>query len=513
LDQAKEAFANKTGVELVYKLRYDYDTKTISSFPVYEVNNGTGKAIDAQTGEIIVPVRDYNVYYGGALGKEASASMADGKGNGLTKQEQKVVEEVKGLLTKEEAKSYAEKYFPRVKDTPITNASLYKSEYDNNYIWRITMQKTDSSKDQEMSNEKIKEMIAAGDESMPPFISSDINLSVDAKTGEILSYYYYSGHGNQTIKVTQDKLKEKVEAFLKNIAKDKYSLTRYVEANEEEMPMPLSSENPFASYNYTRLANGVPVNGNGLSVTYDAAKGEVTSYSNTWNQLTFKDISDTISKREIADKMGIELMYVSKDEKNSILAYTTVESYMTFNPYTGELVNSYDGKPMTHAPQTIYNDIKGHSKEAVIKKLYDSGIYLPGKSFKPDAAINQLDFLRLVLKISDAGVTEKDIYSRAVSEGVIEEKEKNKNMIITKEKAVKYIINSTKYKEIAKITDIYNYPFKDEKEISKELKGHVTLAYGLKLIEKDQTNLFNPAAKLTRAEAAQIIYNLMLQEN
>ena len=515
LEKAKEAYLNKIGITLVYNIRYDYEEKTISSFPVYKVNNGESKAIDAQTGEVIVPIRENNIYYGPEMAKtESNASMADQKAGNLTPQEQKVVEEIKGLLTKEQAKTYGEKYFPKVKGMPITNATLYKSEYDNKYIWTLSMQNTDKSAVDTISDEKSKLMIAAG-EIMPPNTGSDINLSVDAKTGEILSYYAYNNDTNEKASGQQDKTKEKVEAFLKNIAKDKYALTKYdpIENNGRPIPLSVSVETPITNYNYVRMTNGIPVNGNGLNVTYDVTRDEVTSYSNTWNNVTFQDVTKVLSKQKIVDQIGLELMYVSQDAKNKVLAYTHEERMMSFNPFTGLRVNDYDGKPIQGTQQVIYDDISGHAKEAVIKKLYDSGISLPGKSFKPDAAINQFDFLRLVLRISDVNMAEKDIYNMAVNAGIIEEKEKNKELLISKQEAVKYIINSTKYKDIAKISDIYIYPFEDEKAVDKDLKGSITLAYGLKIIEKDKTNNFNPQEKLTRANAAQMIYNMMLQEN
>ncbi len=511
LEKAKQAYSDKIGISLVYRIRYDYETKSISSFPVYVVNNGEGKAIDAQTGEVIIPIRGETIYYGRGLEKMETATMADQNGSPLTPQEQKVVDEIKGLLTKEEAKAYGEKYFPRVKEAPITNAFLYKSEYDNKYIWTLSMQKEDQSEIKDMSEQKSKLMIAAG-EVMPPRVINDINLSVDAKTGEILNYYVYTPHTDQKGKALQDKTKEKVEAFLKDIAKDKYSLTKYDPTEKESMPIPLSIETPYVNYNYVRIANGIPVNGNGLSVTYDVVNDEVTSYSNNWNQLVFEDITKVLTKSKIVDQIGLELMYVSLDEHNQVLAYTHEERSMSFDPFTGVRVNNYDGKPIHNTPQTLYDDIARHPKEDVIKKLYDSGVFLPGQSFKPDTVINQYDFLRLVLRISDANVTEKDIYDRAISAGIIEEKEKSKNLVITKEKAIKYIINSTKYKDIAKLSDIYQYPFKDEKAVSKDLKGYITLAYGLKVIEKDKKGYFNPKEKLTRANAAQMVYNIMVQE-
>ncbi len=516
MEQAKKAFVDKIGIELVYKVYYDYEMKTAKSFPAYVINNGQGKVIDAETGKVISSIREFDIYYGGGLAKEESKQAMNDAAPGLTPQEREVVDEVRGLLSKEKAKSYGEKYFPRLKDAKITSAYLFKSEVDNKYIWRLALQKEEPIQNPEIPDQKMNLMIASGEKViMPPVISSEISLSIDAKTGEILNYYYYNSSQETKDGVSHAKSKEKVEAFLQKIAKDKYSLTRYDETPEEEMPRPLDikkPENSSKTYYYTRIANNVPVNGNGLSVTYDAVSDEVVSYSNTWNMLKFKDISKVVSKQEIADTMGLELMYVTKDEKTKVLAYGLTENYISFDPDTAKRITSYDGKPTMQSVQVMYDDIKGHAKEAIIKKLYDSGIYLPGKSFKPDAAINQLDFLRLVLRVSDENITEKDLYGRAVREGIIEEKEKNKDQVITREKAVKYMINGTKYKDIAQIPAIYNYPYKDEKAVKNELKGYVSLAYGLGLIDQNQNSEFSPKAKLTRAEAAQMIYNLLLQE-
>ncbi len=501
LDRAKEAYINKIGISLAYNLYYDYQNKSVKSFPLYLTQNDERKGIDAKMGEVITPLREDVMYYNGDKMAQTEAAVKYETGGGLTPQEQAVVDEVKGLMTKEEAKAQAEKYFPRIKGVSISNASLFKNDYEDQYIWSLAMKQTDATK-----------KVAVAEVSM-----NDINVTVDAKTGDVLSYYFYSndqeGETSTQMKLSEDKVKEKVEAFLKQVAKDKYAYIKYQETKQALDPRPLSAENPYANYYYVRMANGIPVNGNGLYVTYDALRDEVTGYSTSWNQVHFKAVTNVKDKVAIVDQLGLELMYISKDADHKVLAYVHEERNMAFDPFTGERVNSYDGKPVEKTQSVFYEDVKGHSKEAIIKKLYDSGIMLPGKRFKPDAQINQLDFLRLVMRISDESLSDSKIYDWAIEQGILSNKEKDKTLLINREQAVKYIISSTQYKDIATITDIYDYPFEDEAEISKELKGYITLAYGLGIIGKDNTNLFNPKEKVTRAEAAEMIYNLMVKES
>ncbi len=479
LNDAKKAYLEKIEIPLVYKLYYDYKQNGINSFPAYMVYNINNKAIDALTGEVITGYNSYGVYAGGS--KMESESALDEQV--LTPQEQKATEEAKHLISKHEAKQKAEKYFKRIKEADIQNATLNKFINSNEYVWNLHL----------TSKSSVESMY----------------LSVNAETGEILSYYCYLDAPNDKIDVKEEGVKEKVEVFLKNIAKGKYPLTRYKNKKEEILPMPSETENTSLMYDYERLVNGIPVSGNGLSVVYNTYYDEITSYSNTWNEIIFKDILNVVSEDKIVDLIGLELMYIDKDKSHKVLAYTHEETVMAFDPFTAKSINYYDGTPYHSEKRAFYDDVKGHPKEAIIRKLYDSGVMLPGKSLKPNEKINQLDFLRLVLKESSENVSDENIYDRAIAQGILSESEKDSTHNITKEEAIKYIINSTPYKKVASLTEIYRYPYEDEKEVDEKLKGYVALAYGLGIIEKDQTNLLTPKETLTRAEAMQMIYNLI----
>ncbi|MBQ3573217.1 MAG: S-layer homology domain-containing protein, partial [Clostridia bacterium] len=72
-----------------------------------------------------------------------------------------------------------------------------------------------------------------------------------------------------------------------------------------------------------------------------------------------------------------------------------------------------------------------------------------------------------------------------------------------------YIIRALGFREIAELDNIYNCTFKDADKIPTEKTGYAAIAYGLKIISGDENGCFNPNDKLTRADAAIMIYNYL----
>lgn len=487
LEDAKKVYLEKIGIPLVYRLNYDYEQNDSYSFPAYIVYNTQDKGIDAITGEVITPVKVINdrgkMVFAGAPSDGSTTTDQE-----LTPQERKRVEETKLLLSKDEAKQKAQVFFPRIKETTIERAELYKIRNKDQYYWSINLKNA-------------KEDV-------------NIYLQMNAKTGEIYQYqcYLYPYYDDENkVKINDKAVKEKVEKLLKNIAKEKYPLIR-LKNNEEEKDVSSEEETGYRRYVYERIVNGIPVDDNEISIIYSGYYDEITSYSISWAETDFKDIKGVVSSDKIADLLGLELMYIDKDKNHRVLAYTHEESVMAFDPFTASRIGYYDGNSVSLPQQrTFYDDVKGHPKEAIIKILYDSGIILPGKSLRPDEKINQLDFLRLVLGQFDENQTEDYIYDMAINQGILSEDEKDPSRGVSKEEAISYIINNTAYRKIAAFTDIYRYPYEDEEEVNEKFKGHITLAHRLDIIGKDETKLFHPKQTLTRAEALELIYYYSLK--
>ncbi|PHV69511.1 hypothetical protein CS063_15420 [Sporanaerobium hydrogeniformans] len=491
LKEAEAIYKEKIGVQLKYMLFYDYKTKTMKSFPAYIAQNSSRKVIDAFTGEVYVPQEEMNgVPYAQDLTGYAENAKMD---TGLTPEETQVIEVTKGLLTKEEAIKRVANSFSRVNGMKVTYDRLYKDEISQRYIWNISG--TVALKESEVPLKK--------DLSEDSFErEGTIHLRVNAQTGEVLNYNIYLPYVDTVPERDEKVTHAKVEALAKELAKDKYEKTHYTEEAEQQVRPLETKGQPSQSFYFERLENTVPVSGDGIRMTYNKVYDEITSYNLMWNDFNFEPIKGELSKEEIISNIGLKLMYVSTGNEERKLSYTCEEEQGLFNPYTGEKID-YQGKPAIEKEQGFYTDLEKHPAKAIIKKLYESGYSLPGKTFKPEVSVTQVDFLRYLQKMTSSSIDETEVYRRAIQKGILEETEKNPKLILTHETLIKYLINDAGYKKIAQLKNIYNYPFKTE--TNEELKGYITLAFGLDLIAGDLE--FNPKAEVSRAQVAQYIYN------
>lgn len=103
------------------------------------------------------------------------------------------------------------------------------------------------------------------------------------------------------------------------------------------------------------------------------------------------------------------------------------------------------------------------------------------------------------------------LYRALINEGVFDEEEREPDSKITKEQAVKYLLNSAGYRKFAELPGIFNNDFKDNKEINTKLQGYIAIAKSLKLINKNSKGMISPKKVLSRAEAVVIIYNYLMR--
>jgi len=189
---------------------------------------------------------------------------------------------------------------------------------------------------------------------------------------------------------------------------------------------------------------------------------------------------------------------------------------LNIDPKTGELL-TYDGKPYKEFSIKEYTDIDTSYAKEQINTLAQYGITLPGSEFKPKENIKQRELLYLIAKAryfyldlpeEDESKFDENLYSYLINQGIVKEDEKAPDAIVTKEEAVKYIIRALNFSKVANIKDIYTVPFKDGDMIDPELKGHVAIAYGLKIVS-GSNGYFNPSANITREQAAILVFNFL----
>jgi len=362
-----------------------------------------------------------------------------------------------------------------------------------------------------------------------------INVSVDAGTKEIMSFYKYVPYAGDKKPVNDiSKAKAATDAFLAKYYPQYMNQLEYdVVSNEEYLT---DKTVPAESYNikYTRLVNGIPFPDNGVSFNYNNLTGTITSFNLDWYNIDFPAVDNVIGLAEaqkiMFEKIGLRLEYkyqgsyyitAAKDQKEKeeakLVYLLTSGKPLYIDAYTGKVVYK-SGSEYVEPKKVTYTDIAGHFAEKQISVLADFGIYLDGSEFRPDEKITQLDFLSLLSKtLSYYGpVITKDskkqdideLYKYLISEGIVTEEEKAPESTVKREDAVKYIIRAMKYNKVAEIKGIFNVSFKDRDEISENLYGYVAIAAGLGIVKGDGVS-FKPKSDVTRAETAIMIYNYL----
>jgi len=516
LEQAQNAYKEKLGLRLAYS--YIADGDSLKVYPAYTPKyNNNSFAIDALTGERI----KVSGYYGAYYDMEAQKSMNAANGAAeaeLTAEELKAVEEVSKLLTIQQAEKIARnsKVLGLTNEFKLSYSYLSRGwPHKEDFIWYLSFAKESSGNDYRY-----------------------VGLDLDARSGEIKSFYIGTPYEEgKTAKYDVEASRKAVENFLKEFNPDKFSQVEYDDSFASEYIPYSGEERPREySFNYIRNVNGVPFPGNGISVTYDAVNGKVIRYNLSWFNAEFPAVDNVISLDAAHEKLfntvGLELQYKIKYNDSQILKADGSQSKpevvlvygikpgkpVSFDANTGELLG-YDGKPYKEAKTVEYTDISGHFAEKQIIALAEYGIAFEGAQFRPDENIKQKDFLALLSKVMNyyywsvgpLNVSDKELdnmYNFLIREGVLTSEEKSPDSDVTREDGTKFFIRALKYKEIAEIKGIYKTIFKDESSINPELVGYVTLASGLKIINGND-GYFYPKNKLTRAEAAIMIYNYL----
>lgn len=468
LEDAKKTYSEKLGLEMIYRTYTDDDGKDIA-YPVYVQKYDYNKYINALTGEVVDLSAKENRNYVMSAGSAKSEAEDVSGDSGLSVQEIQELENVKGLISKEDIeKQLRNNEILNIPQTALTDSvNLSKSYNKDEYRYAINMRDRDN----------------------------DIYITVyaDAKTGSILSY-------NRPMVKDKDKQVFKNDDVLRTFAGSKADEYKY---NEERN-------------SYERYVNDIRVEGDTAEVEYN---GDIlTRYRITYTDTEFPSTDDAMSvsdaEKVMFDKDGYEMIYIARSLENAmdIIPVYTHKS-VSINPFTGTYVN-YRNEEIKGGKNDIeYSDINGHYAEKYINELAYYGVGFEDGEFKPDEKITQKDYLALLTSVYDGGVVvlrnDKEqsdyVYRNSFRKDIISENERDDNSIITRDKAAVYMIRAIGADEYAKYNDIYVSPFKDVTEN----KGYSALLSAMGVVSGDENGNFNPNREITRAESAVMIYNYL----
>jgi len=520
-DIIEKAIIAGKGLELRYMQSFAEDNYIL--FPAYTLTQNGKTQYDAFTGEVVKATTDRIYYDGYAMADKAMASTAAGYGNtaanNLTKQELDAVKKVANVMSSEDAEKII-RAFPELKldDTYKVNYfNLYKNNKNKDqYIWNMSFQKVN---DKQTADKVI--------------YSDYVSASIDAETGKMLNFNTgYYGEPTKEYKVDYATAKAAAEALAKKLDSDKFAQTELSTERSTPEILPLDSyKSSYYSFNFRRIVNGIPADGDFIQVGINATTGNVTNYSVEWYNGQFPAIDKIIpieqAYKVLFEQVGVDLTYVNTQVNNQILPKTGDKAkaeiklvYMvnsrkptTIDALTGVLLD-YQGKPYVEKVTKQYTDIAGHFSEQAVKVLQEFGVGFDSDKFLPDQSITQAEFLELIMKSLDNYFTQnipKDkqqdyIYDNLMRRGIISKEEIAPDSKLSREAAVKFIIRNMGLKKAADIKGIYVSDFKDANSISDDMIGYVCIAKGLSLVN-GYNGYFMPKETMSRGEAAVLLYN------
>jgi hypothetical protein len=521
---AAEKVLNDNGVIRLEYMRID-DNKDIDKVPevrlIYRLCK-TQAGVDALTGEYIS-----NVYLSGPIYYEKSMAAGQGvmdqRAPELTKEERQNVDQVAGLLSKDEAVKKAKTYFNVPSEYTLNSANLNRNwSYPRDYQWSFYWNKEDREKG----------------------YYSNIRITVDAETGEIMSYNYHDSDMYKKDDKKQVLSKETAEQLARNLVKKlKPSLYKKVELIPEETPPYYIQEEP-PSYNFlfTHKIGEAYFPANNIRVAVNSYTNKITSFNCTWTDLPMPSVEGikTIEEAQDSffDQIGIELAYVKaynpdkaieNPEKPEIKLVYKFKSYQSnmMDANTLELID-HQGKPVEIKNRVPFTDISGHEFESDIELLYELGLIGgDGDKFRPDDVVTNAEFLKMLVDaiqpdyympiVKVAGIDSEKwystYYSRAKAAGIIDEKQiPDPEGKVNRAEAGKMMLKALRLNFVANISGIYSPQSKDAVLIPNDMKGVAALTMGLGVI-KPVEGRFEMNRFVSRGEAASYIIGLLKIEH
>jgi len=145
-----------------------------------------------------------------------------------------------------------------------------------------------------------------------------LSASIDAKTGNILNLYIFSGYDpdrktSPIPKFNEEEALKIAEDFAKKLQPKEFAKTKLLNRDTPIYPMYSNIYRDSYSFNFSRMENDISVEGNGINITVDAHSGEIENYSFTWTWEPLPSAENIISiegaEQVFQNEIGLKLMY------------------------------------------------------------------------------------------------------------------------------------------------------------------------------------------------------------
>ena len=486
-EDAQNSFNEKFPMKLRYTTEYKDDKK--SATLIYSPDSEYNQYISATSGEVIT--REYRRHRFGGGNMKASESMAamDMADNGFSEAEIKNLDTINGLIGLDKAEKIilTSKVINANSAYKLTEHALSRDWYDEDkYTYRLEFERTSGDEDYWLDAE------------------------VDAKSGDILSFYISENRGNEKAKLNVKQGYEKAYAALEILAPSHFG---------ENMDYLLDGDDKDSSGNYVffRYVNGIEFADNSVRISVDMASGKIISYRIGYDDIEFPSADGVISAEDagkrLFEQVGYDVWYIPtyEDDKpaEAPVVYDTDSYDLTLDAFSGELKYKRDSEKVGE-----YTDIENHYAKNAIEALAKFGIGFADSEFKPDSNITQADFVTLLnAAFNDygpiviyKGISYNDIYDDAIEDGIVKEDEYSPDADVTRDLAAKMMVRALGFEEVATLDGIYVPIFAD---VSADSVGFTSILGAMGVIKGDENGNFNPSGTVTRADAAIMLYNYL----
>ena len=474
--EAEKIYLKELGPELKYFSYYDYSKKKLKVFTAYETD-GTNRAIDANTGNVIKLYKDYQLYrYANQAETKDKAAGSAADEIKFTEEELKEIQRTQNLLDKGQADKAARDMIPSIGSQKLQSAMLRQDWGPNReYLWYLNYEKDFAT--------------------------------LDAKTGVLLNFSSSSDSSSKN-DIGLERAKTIAAGYMDKVCSDKKD--QLVWTNEDTM------DSKYGDYTfiYTRQVNGISFDQNTVSVSVDKAAGKILSYSRAWyDSAVFPALDKVIEQQkafEAADQLGsFEFVYKKDLDGKIVLVYDFRKSgtYM-IDAFKGVQLDYKGDVYKDDANLGDYTDIAGNWAEKMIKELKNNGYYLEGDTFAPKAATTQLEFFRYLYSPEQSYYTDdQDFYKMLIDRKMLTKEEVNAKAVVTRQEAAKYVSRYLGVDKLAKESSVFKNMYTDK--VDSAYVGYASAAYAMGIMKGDAKGRFNGQNPLTHAETAAILFNTL----
>lgn len=499
--EAKKKYAEMIGLTPQYEFEMDWETNVITPRLVY-VQSDYGQ-INAFTGE--KSDFDSDGYYDDTNADVETEEAGDADngnpstgGGDFTKAEQVEIKKdlpygnkdaIIKLLKDNQWLSYYD-------GMEVSSSELYKVSTNGKQVYLFDVTLTDEQwseviEDPVESMEECCSMEASIDTVITSSIWHTIYITVNAETGEIISYNLnkYGDSKDYTADYSMEKADKLAATIAASFAGDKYSEFGDYTSNENSW---ISTQKICygSNHRWTRYANDIRVSGDGISINFDKDM-TLTRYNINYTDVALPKPTGMLTTDQAMKKFwqnnDLDMYYLAKIHKKK------TQTVLVYGCSNSVYVDAFTGEPVYDwARRKGKNDLSGIKDKTILKmaqKLDDHGVLLSENKFSENDAVTYgvlYDLLNLYTMNADQA-----------------------DRKINRSAALIAFTRSVTSDEVAKIKGIYKSPFSDISDDNPRV-GYYAIAYGMGAFTEKK---LDPAADFTYGDMIKMVYAQYSQPN